>query len=106
MIVGEKVVLRAVEPDDIPRLWEWLQDEELMRLRDYPAPPVSLHDTLKDFEESADNCGRNLRFAITTHEGELIGETSLREIDQRSGGAVFTIELDAAQSAATAEAAE
>lgn len=43
MIVGEKVVLRAVEPDDIPRLWEWLQDEELMRLRDYPAPPVSLH---------------------------------------------------------------
>lgn len=93
MITGEKVRLRAVEPEDIPRMWEWLQDEELMRFRDYPAPPVSLDDARKEFEQSADNCGRNLRMAITTLEGELIGETSLREIDQRNGDAVFTIAI-------------
>ncbi len=92
MIVGQKVVLRAIEPDDIPLLWEWMQDEELMRLRDFPAPPTSLDAARKEFEQAGD-AGPHLRLAIATHDGLLIGETSLREIDQRNGGAVFTIAI-------------
>lgn len=93
MIAGDKVMLRAVEPDDIRQLWEWLQDEELMRLRDFPAPPTSFEAARREFEQASDDCERNLRLAITTLEGELIGETSLREIDQRNGDAVFTIAI-------------
>lgn len=93
MISGEKVILRAVEPDDIRQLWEWTQDEDLMRLRDYPAPPSSLDQARREFEQASDDCGHNLRLAITTLDGELIGETSLQEIDQRNGNARFTIAI-------------
>lgn len=93
MISGQKVTLRAVEPNDIPLLWEWTQDEELMRLRDYPMPPKSLDQARREAEEQSDECLRHLHLAIITLDGELIGETSLREIDQRNRSAVFTIAI-------------
>lgn len=96
MITGEKVILRAIEPSDIRQLWEWTQDEETMRYRDYPAPPSSLAQAEQEYNEyaqSACQCSRHLRLAITTHEGQLIGETSLREIDYRNGGADFVIAI-------------
>jgi RimJ/RimL family protein N-acetyltransferase len=85
--------MRAVEPGDVPMLWEWMQDEELMRLRDYPAPPTSLDQARREFEQSPENSGHDLHLAITTLDGELIGETALREIDQRNGNARFTIAI-------------
>lgn len=93
MIRGEKVILRAIEPDDVPLLWEWTQDEDLMRLRDYPEPPTSLDQARREFEQSPENSGHDLHLAITTLDGELIGETSLHEIDQRNGNARFTIAI-------------
>ncbi len=93
MIRGEKVILRAIEPDDVPQLWEWMQDEELMRLRDYPMPPTSLDQARREFEQSPDNSADHLHLAITTLDGELIGETTLRDIDQRNRGAIFTIAI-------------
>jgi len=93
MIRGQKVILRAVESSDVPVLWEWMQDEELMRLRDYPMPPTSLEQARREFEESSDECGQRLHLAITTLDGELIGETTLRDIDQRNRGAIFTIAI-------------
>lgn len=91
MIHGEKTILRAVEPSDVCRLWEWMQDEETMRFRDYPAPPSSLAEARKDYEESLGNDSHDLRLAITTLDGELIGETWLRYVDQRAGNADFSI---------------
>lgn len=93
MITGEKVKIRAVEPADVQQLWEWSQDEETMRYRDYPAPPASLAEAKKQYEESIGQESRHLRLAITTLDGELIGETSLRDIDQRAGTADFAIAI-------------
>lgn len=91
MIRGEKTILRAIEPADIRRLWEWRQDEEGMRLRDYPSPPLSLAQAEHEYEES--QCDMCLRFAITTTDGELIGETALTHMDQRNGEADFNIAI-------------
>ena len=93
MIVGEKVILRAIEPSDVRQLWEWTQDEELMRLRDFPAPPTSLAAAQKEYEESLGGCCNCLRLAVTTVSGELIGESALRSVDQRVGSADFTIAI-------------
>lgn len=93
MIVGEKVLLRAIEPSDVRQLWEWTQDEETMRLRDYPAPPASLADAEKYFDSSRDVSGEQIRLAVCTHDGELIGEIALRNIDHRTGNADLTIAI-------------
>jgi RimJ/RimL family protein N-acetyltransferase len=92
VIRGERVILRAVEPSDVRQLWEWRNDEEGMRLRDWPEPPYPLAQAEKDYEES--QCDEHhLRFVITTLDGELIGETALTHIDQRSGEADFNIAI-------------
>lgn len=93
MITGEKVILRAIEPSDVKQLWEWTQDEEVMRLRDYPSPPVPLAEAEQEYQESLRRDTKDLRLAITTLDGELIGETSLRYVDHRAGGADFTIAI-------------
>ncbi|MHB0914001.1 MAG: GNAT family N-acetyltransferase [Armatimonadota bacterium] len=91
MINGEKITLRAVERADVPRLWEWAQDEETMRLRNYLAPPKSLAEAEREFD--AQSAESDLRLAITTQDGELIGETSLTGINPRTGGAKFAIAI-------------
>ena len=93
MISGEKVILRGIEPSDVPRLWEWTQDEETMRLRDYPAPPISLAQAEREFEDSACDDTCHLRLAVATPDGMLIGEASLTHIDYRNGSARFQIAI-------------
>ena len=93
MIIGEKVILRAIEPSDVKQLWEWTQDAELMRFRDYPAPPKPLAEAEKEYQESLCRDTRDLHLAMTTLEGELIGETALRYVDHRAGNADFTIAI-------------
>ena len=93
MITGEKVILRAIEPSDIRQLWEWTQDVEVMRYRDYPAPPTPLAEAEREYQESLCRNTRDLHLAITTLEGELIGETSLKYVDHRGGSADFTIAI-------------
>lgn len=93
MITGEKVILRAIEPSDVKQLWEWTQDAEVMRYRDYPGPPKSLAEVERGYQESLCQETKDLHLAITTLEGELIGETSLREVDHRAGNANFTIAI-------------
>jgi RimJ/RimL family protein N-acetyltransferase len=92
VIKGEKVILRGIEPSDVRRLWEWTQDEETMRLRDYPPPPISLAQAERDFQEAAGDPS-DLRLAVATPDGTLIGEVSLTHIDQRNGSARFRIAI-------------
>jgi RimJ/RimL family protein N-acetyltransferase len=93
MIFGKKVILRAVEPQDVRQLWEWMQDEETMRYRDYPAPPKCLAEAERAYEESLGKETNDLRLAITTSEGVLIGETGLRNVDLRTDSADFLIAI-------------
>lgn len=93
MITGEKVILRAIEPSDVKQLWEWTQDAELMRLRDYPAAPQPLAEAEREYQDSLCRETHDLHLAITSLDGELIGETSLRSVDLRGGNADFTIAI-------------
>lgn len=93
MITGEKTVLRAIERDDVHKLWEWTQDEEIMKLRNYLAPPKSFESAMKEYEDGLKEEESVIRLAIVTLAGELIGETALRDIDPRIGDAEFTIAI-------------
>ncbi|HET6456282.1 MAG TPA: GNAT family protein [Armatimonadota bacterium] len=93
MITGEKVILRAIELSDVKQLWEWTQDAEVMRYRDYPYPPQPLAEAEREYQDSLCRDTRDLHLAITTLDGELIGETSLRYVDHRGGNADFTIAI-------------
>lgn len=87
------VLLRAIEHSDIRQLWEWTQDAETMRLRNYMAPPTSFAEAEKEYEESLATVDDHVRLAITTKENELIGEASLHDINRRTQGAQFTIAI-------------
>lgn len=93
MITGEKVILRAIEPSDVKQLWEWTQDAEIMKYRDYPGPPNPLAEAEREYQDSLCRDTRDLHLAITSLDGELIGETSLRYVDHRGGSADFTIAI-------------
>jgi RimJ/RimL family protein N-acetyltransferase len=93
MIAGKLTILRAIERNDIRQLWEWMQDEETMRYRDYPAPPASMAEACRQYEESLADKKENLRLAIAIPDDELIGEIALRNIDRRCGLADFTIAI-------------
>lgn len=93
MIMGEKVVLRAIEPSDVRQLWEWAQDDEIMRLRDYPSPPTPLALAEQKYRELLSGDARSLHLAIISETGELIGELALRDIDQRIGDAMYTVAI-------------
>jgi len=93
MIFGDRIILRAVERTDIRQLWEWMQDQELMRLRYHPMFPDSVANAERAYEESIGEKDEDVRLAICTTEGDLIGETSLRNIDYRLGNAEFSIAI-------------
>jgi RimJ/RimL family protein N-acetyltransferase len=93
MIKGDKIVLRAIEPSDVKQLWGWTRDDDTMRLRDYPAPPVSYAETIREYQENLGRDSGSLRLAVTTYEGRLIGEIALKNIDHRIGDAELTIAI-------------
>jgi len=90
LIRGEKVVLRAIEASDVEKLWNWQQDEEVMRLRDYPSPPRSYAEVEREYTGTESETDR-IRLGIMTTEGILIGEISLANMERRVGDAELTI---------------
>ncbi|HID86791.1 MAG TPA: N-acetyltransferase [Anaerolineae bacterium] len=89
MIEGEKVKLRAIEREDIPRFVRWLNDRELLGyLTRYM--PLSKAEEERWFERQLeDESGRI--FAIETREGVHIGNIGLHEIDWKNGHAELGI---------------
>ncbi len=96
MLNGERVVLRAVERSDLPRLWAWRNDPELEGLVHGPPRPRSLAALEAEFErQTAAPEHDTARFVIAL-DGELIGRCDLFAIDQTSGVARFGITVDRA----------
>jgi RimJ/RimL family protein N-acetyltransferase len=82
---GEKVLLRALEQEDLPRLWVFHNnvEYELFAGGD-PWEPESLARLQARFEaESREGDHDGMRFAIET-DGKLIGSCGLFHIDQTS----------------------
>jgi diamine N-acetyltransferase len=85
MIVGEKVRLRPIERDDLPRYVEWFSDPEVRRhLLVYL--PFSLAQEERWFENLLGQLERQkvVVLAIETAEGVHIGNTGLHAIDWRN----------------------
>jgi RimJ/RimL family protein N-acetyltransferase len=85
MLRGERVVLRAIEREDLPWLWEHHNDYEVDSLvADGPPEPQSLARLEADFEKDIAEGGRDgTRFAIDAA-GMLIGRCELFDFDETS----------------------
>lgn len=78
MLKGERVALRAVEREDIPRFLRWLNDPEVTRYLTI-FMPLSRGEEERWFEQQLGDPNRKV-LAIETESGEHIGNISLEDI--------------------------
>ena len=77
ILEGEKVRLRPVRPDDLPKFAEWLADAEVRRWLAALDSPPTLQDEIDWYEDTRANPD-NVLWAIETIEGQLVGTIELR----------------------------
>ena len=95
MLEGQRVRLRAVEREDLPRLHELFDDdlELLARSEDVPPRPVSLAEREQRFDELLEEPDPAvMRFVIELGD-ELVGECQLQSIDHYRGSCHLGIAL-------------
>lgn len=84
MIRGERILLRAVEREDLPRFVEWLNDPVVLEFFGR-LPPFSLRQEEKWFEDMLQD--DRLRSFSIEFEGQHIGGAGLNGIDGRNRNA-------------------
>jgi RimJ/RimL family protein N-acetyltransferase len=92
-IAGERVILRALEREDVRAEWEAAQspDGKGEALRDWRKPPRSLAEMERDFDRDADAPPADvLRFIIQAGE-RPVGDIDLFAIDERNRVAMVGI---------------
>ena len=92
MIIGQKVQLRGLEPQDAAKYHEWINDPETNYWRGL-YHPVSHNEAAKWIERESEPNSSRLTLAIQTLEGNLIGVMGLRGICSRSRRAEIWIYL-------------
>lgn len=89
-LIGDRIYLRGLEPEDAPTLRGFLNNVEVIR-NITVVRPVSLQDEL-DFIETMRKGTDKITFGLALKSDErLIGVTSLMEIDTRNRHAAFGI---------------
>ena len=82
MLRGKKVVLRALERDDLRRLWEFNNDLEVeLAGGGDPPMPQSYDRLVADFESGASKGGRDDAGFVVEVDGLLIGQCALFQFD-------------------------
>jgi len=89
MLKGERVTLRAIEREDIPRFLRWLNDPEVTRYLTI-SMPLSREEEERWFEQQLGDRNRKV-LAIETESGEHIGNISLEDIDWKNRRATLGI---------------
>jgi diamine N-acetyltransferase len=90
MIKGDRVTLRAIERDDLPRYVAWLNDPEVTHHLTLYLPMNS--DDEADWYEQQRKDGTTQNFAIVVNEGEVhIGSVGLMGINHREQNAELGI---------------
>ena len=85
MLSGERVLLRAVERDDLRQLWEMDNDLEVEhRATDQPPKPVSLAQMEARFNTRAAQPDSDIVWFVIVVEGMVIGSCGLHHLDQYS----------------------
>ncbi len=85
-IIGKKVVLKAIEKEDLPQLQIWANDPEIQYMLGGWHFPTNAQDQEKWFGSISCN-SIHQRFAIHTEELGLIGTANLVEIDWKNKNA-------------------
>lgn len=85
-ILGKKVLLRAIEEEDLPTLHKWANDPEIWYMLGGWHFPSSMAYQKKWFME-LQNDSLNQRFAIESPDMGLIGTANLIEIDWKNNHA-------------------
>ena len=92
-LVGKKVMLRAMEPEDMELLRETVNDPEIERMVGGWSFPVSKYQQMKWYEQVVGD-QRNLRFIVETLDTkETIGMVNLVDIDWKNRSAFHGIKL-------------
>ncbi len=91
MLSGAKVGLRAIEKDDLPRLWEMRNDAEIESVAGGPPRPRSMADMEAWLERVTADRDAQV-FAIDVG-GRLVGTCNLRDIDPVNRRAELGISL-------------
>lgn len=94
MIVGERVRLRAVKKDDLPRFVEWFSDPNVRRYLDMYLP-FSLTQEERWFERLQERMEKRdiVMLTIETEDGAQIGNISLFDINWKDRHAELGITI-------------
>ncbi len=85
-LYGKKVMLRAVEEEDLEMLRELTNSPEFEKVIVGWSFPISKKDQAEWFK-NCKNDSSHLRFIIANKEGESVGMIGLRDIDWKNGSA-------------------
>ncbi|HEX6288093.1 MAG TPA: GNAT family protein [Herpetosiphonaceae bacterium] len=91
MLRGEKVLLRAVERDDLKTLHALERDLDLVLLADGNWQPIPLATIEKDFDKHVENEDRS--WFVIEVDGKVIGSVGLHHRDRRIGASAFGIAI-------------
>lgn len=92
-LYGEKVLLRAMEPEDMEMFRDMINDPEIERMVGGWSFPVSRTSQMKWYER-VDGDRNNLRFTIQLQDsGQAVGMISLTGIDWKNREGVYGIKL-------------
>lgn len=94
MIRGEKVVLRAIEREDLDHLWLWANDAEVMYFWAEPSHAITRAALERQFErELKDQSGRQRWFIIQAEDGTPIGQVGYSALHPIARHAEFGIQI-------------
>ncbi len=83
MLVGERVTLRAMRREDLPRLWEFNNDLEVeLAGGGDPPMPQSFDRLVADWEREAAKGGRDDSWFAIEVDGEFIGQCGLMHVNE------------------------
>jgi RimJ/RimL family protein N-acetyltransferase len=86
-IVGRKVVLRAIEPEDLPLIHRWSNDPDICyRVGSWHFPSSMWH--MRQWYERIQSDELNPRFAVDSVEHGLIGTANLMDINWKDRNAL------------------
>lgn len=92
---GDRVRLRAVEPDDWPVFDKWNQDVDQSRRLDHVHPPMSRHALRAQVERYAGERPDDdtFRFIIEDYSGTVVGAIATHDCDRRVGSFTYGINI-------------
>ena len=94
MLKGEKVILRGITRDDLPRIWAYNNDVEVeLAGGGDPPMPQSLERLQAEFEQQAAKGGRDGAVFAIEADGRLIGQCGLSNFSDIDGTAELGITI-------------